>query len=121
VEPENGNDATQSFVSKRLVTIAVPDTIADGARTPSLGKLSFPIVMRYVDEMLTVNAAELARAMFWIWARMKLVVGPTGALAGTALLQQKVNAKGLKVGVIVSGGNVDLRWAAAQVIKSQDH
>ena len=121
VEPESGNDATQSFVSKRLVTIAVPDTIADGARTPSLGKLTFPIVMRYVDEMLTVNDAELARTMFWIWERMKLVVEPTGALAATALLQQKIKAQGLKVGVILSGGNVDLRWAAAQVIKSQDH
>jgi threonine dehydratase len=121
VEPESGNDATQSFVSKRLVTIAVPDTIADGARTPSLGKLTFPIVIRYVDEMLTVNDAELARTMFWIWERMKLVVEPTGALAATALLQQKVKAQGLKVGVILSGGNVDLRWAAAQVIKSQDY
>jgi threonine dehydratase len=121
VEPESGNDATQSFVSKRLVTIAVPDTIADGARTPSLGKLTFPIVIRYVDEMLTVNDAELARTMLWIWERMKLVVEPTGALAATALLQQKVKAQGLKVGVILSGGNVDLRWAAAQVIKSQDY
>jgi threo-3-hydroxy-L-aspartate ammonia-lyase len=121
VEPEGGNDATQSFVQKRLVTVAAPDTIADGARTPSLGKLTFPIVIRYVDEMLTVNDAELARTMFWIWERMKLVVEPTGALAATALLQQKVKAQGLKVGVILSGGNVDLRWAAAQVIKSQDY
>jgi threonine dehydratase len=121
VEPEGGNDATQSFVQKRLVTIAAPDTIADGARTPSLGKLTFPIVMRYVDDMVTVNDAELARTMFWIWERMKLVVEPTGALAATALLQEKVKAKGLKVGVILSGGNVDLRWAAAQVMKQQDH
>ena len=121
VEPEGGNDATQSFVQKRLVTVAAPDTIADGARTPSLGKITFPIVMRYVDDMVTVNDAELARTMFWIWERMKLVVEPTGALAATALLQQKVKANGLKVGVILSGGNVDLRWAAAQVIKQQDH
>jgi threonine dehydratase len=121
VEPEGGNDATQSFVQKRLVTIAAPDTIADGARTPSLGKLTFPIVMRYVDEMLTVTDEELARTMFWIWERMKLVVEPTGALAATALLQQKVKAKGMKVGVILSGGNVDLLWAATQVIKAQNH
>jgi threonine dehydratase len=119
VEPEGGNDATQSFVQKRLVTIAAPDTIADGARTPSLGKLTFPIVMRYVDDMVTVNDAELARTMFWIWERMKLVVEPTGALAATALLQQKVKAAGLKVGVILSGGNVDLRWAAAQINQYQ--
>jgi threonine dehydratase len=121
VEPESGNDATQSFAQKRLVTIAAPDTIADGARTPSLGKLTFPIVMRYVDEMITVTDDELARTMFWIWERMKLVVEPTGALAATALLQRKVKARGLKVGVILSGGNVDLRWAAAQVMKTQDH
>ena len=119
VEPENGDDATQSFISKRLVTIKTPDTIADGARTPSLGKLTFPLVMRYVDDMLTVGDDELARTMFWIWERMKLVVEPTGALAATALLQRKVKAAGLKVGVILSGGNVDLRWAAAQVNKYQ--
>jgi len=69
--------------------------------------------------MLTVNDDELARTMFWIWERMKLVVEPTGALAATALLQQKVKAKGLKVGVILSGGNVDLHWAAAQLNKYQ--
>jgi threonine dehydratase len=120
VEPAAGDDATQSFVKKRLVTIAVPDTIADGARTPSLGKLTFPIVLRYVDDMLTVDDEELRRTMFWLWERMKILVEPTGALAATALLQQKVKAQGLKVGVILSGGNVDLRWAAAQVIKSQD-
>jgi threonine dehydratase len=121
IEPEAGNDATQSFAQKRLVTIAVPDTIADGARTPSLGKLTFPIVMRYVDDMLTVKDDELLRTMFWLWERMKIIVEPTGALAATALLQKKIKADGLRVGVILSGGNVDLRWAAAQVIKSQDH
>src|SRR5262245_7610956 len=119
VEPEGGNDATQSFVQKRLVTVKAPDTIADGARTPSLGKLTFPIVMRYVDDMVTVSDAELSRTMFWIWERMKLVVEPTGALAATALLQQKVKARGMKVGVILSGGNVDLRWAAAQIHKAE--
>jgi len=86
----------------------------------TLGKLTFPIVMRYVDDMLTVTDAELARTMFWIWERMKLVVEPTGALAATALLQQKIKVKGLKVGVILSGGNVDLLWAATQVIKAQN-
>jgi threo-3-hydroxy-L-aspartate ammonia-lyase len=119
VEPAAGDDATQSFVKKRLVAIAVPDTIADGARTPSLGKLTFPIVLRYVDDMLTVNDEELRRTMFWLWERMKVIVEPTGALAATALLQQKVKAHGLKVGVILSGGNVDLRWAAAQMNKQK--
>ena len=118
VEPESGNDATQSFVSKRLVTIAVPDTIADGARTPSLGKLTFPIVLRYVDDMLTVTDAELTRAMFFLWERMKIVVEPTGALAFTALFEKKIACKGLRVGVVLSSGNVDLRWAATQINKA---
>jgi threo-3-hydroxy-L-aspartate ammonia-lyase len=120
VEPEAGNDATQSFVKKRLVAIAVPDTIADGARTPSLGKLTFPIVLRYVDDMLTVNDKELARTMFFLWERMKIVVEPTGSLAACAVLQGKISVKGLRVGVVLSGGNVDLHWAAAQLNKGKD-
>ena len=118
VEPQAGNDASQSFVKKRLITIAVPDTIADGARTPSLGKLTFPIVLRYVDDMLTVDDQELTRAMFFLWERMKVVVEPTGALAACALLEKKADLKGKKVGVVLSGGNVDLRWAAAQINKA---
>ena len=118
VEPAAGDDATQSFVKKRLITIAVPDTIADGARTPSLGKLTFPIVLRYVDDMLTVDDQELTRAMFFLWERMKIVVEPTGALAACALLEKKADLKGKKVGVVLSGGNVDLRWAAAQINKA---
>jgi threonine dehydratase len=116
VEPAAGDDATRSFRSKRLVTIAVPDTIADGARTTSLGKITFPLILRYVDDMLTVSDGELLRAMFFLWERMKLVVEPTGALGACALLEKKLDAKGLRVGVILSGGNVDLRWAAAQAI-----
>jgi threo-3-hydroxy-L-aspartate ammonia-lyase len=119
VEPAAGDDATQSFVKKRLVTIAVPDTIADGARTPSLGKLTFEIVMRTVDDMLTVTDPELERAMFFLWERMKIVVEPTGALAFSALFEKKLDCKGLRVGVVLSGGNVDLRWAAAQLNKSE--
>jgi threonine dehydratase len=118
VEPHAGNDATQSFAKKRLVTIAIPDTIADGARTPSLGKITFPLVMRYVDDMLTVTDPELARAMFFLWERMKVVVEPTGALAFTALLEGKFSGKNLRIGVVLSGGNVDLRWAAAQLNKA---
>src|SRR5688572_15196304 len=117
VEPAAGDDATQSFLKRRLVTIAVPDTIADGARTPSLGKLTFPIVLRYVDGMLTVTDAELTRAMFFLWERMKILVEPTGALAACALLEKKLKLEKLKIGVILSGGNVDLRWAAAQINK----
>ena len=120
VEPAAGDDATQSFVKKRLIAIAVPETIADGARTPSLGKLTFPIVLRYVDDMLTVTDAELTRAMFFLWERMKIVVEPTGALAFAALFTGKMPVKNLKVGVVLSGGNVDLRWAAAQLHKQNN-
>jgi threonine dehydratase len=115
VEPHAGNDATQSFAKRRLVTIAVPDTIADGARTPSLGKLTFPLVLRHVDEMLTVTDQELRRAMFFLWERMKIVVEPTGALAACALLEKKFQSEKLRIGVVLSGGNVDLQWAAAQL------
>jgi threo-3-hydroxy-L-aspartate ammonia-lyase len=118
VEPAAGDDATQSFVKKRLIAIAVPETIADGARTPSLGKLTFPIVLRNVDDMLTVTDVELTRAMFFLWERMKIVVEPTGALAFAALFTGKIPVKNLKVGVVLSGGNVDLRWAAAQLNKN---
>jgi threo-3-hydroxy-L-aspartate ammonia-lyase len=115
VEPAAGDDATQSFKQRKLVTIGVPDTIADGARTTSLGEVTFPIVRDYVSDMLTVSDDELLAAMFFLWERMKLVVEPTGALAACALLQQKLAAQGARVGVILSGGNVDLRWAAAKL------
>ncbi|HEU4352415.1 MAG TPA: threo-3-hydroxy-L-aspartate ammonia-lyase [Burkholderiales bacterium] len=117
VEPAAGDDATQSFAQKKLVTIPVPDTIADGARTPSLGQLTLPIVLRYVDAMLTVTDEELKRAMFFLWERMKIIVEPTGTLAFAALFTEKLSMKGSRIGVVLSGGNVDLRWAAAQVSK----
>jgi threo-3-hydroxy-L-aspartate ammonia-lyase len=117
VEPAAGDDATQSFKQKKLVKIPVPDTIADGARTTSLGEVTFPLVMRYVSDMLTVTDEELLRAMFFLWERMKIVVEPTGALAACAILEKKIKLPRLKIGVILSGGNVDLRWAAAQLHK----
>jgi threo-3-hydroxy-L-aspartate ammonia-lyase len=117
VEPAAGDDATRSFREKKLVKIEVPDTIADGARTTSLGAVTFPLVMKYVSDMLTVTDEELLRTMFWLWERMKLVVEPTGALAFSAVHSGKLPVKGLRLGVILSGGNVDLRWAAAQMAK----
>jgi threonine dehydratase len=117
VEPAAGDDATRSFREKKLITIQVPETIADGARTTSLGAITFPLVMSYVSDMLTVTDDELLRAMFWLWERMKIVVEPTGALAACAVLQEKIKLQKLRVGVVLSGGNVDLRWAAAQIDK----
>jgi threo-3-hydroxy-L-aspartate ammonia-lyase len=113
-EPAAGDDATRSFRTRTLQTVHDPDTIADGARTPSLGEVTFPLVLHYVDDMTTVTDAELLQSMFFLWERMKLVVEPTGALAACALLHGRIDAKGLRVGVILSGGNVDLDWAATQ-------
>ncbi|MGA8050833.1 MAG: threo-3-hydroxy-L-aspartate ammonia-lyase [Burkholderiales bacterium] len=117
VEPAAGDDATRSFRTKTLHTVHNPDTIADGARTASLGKLTFPLVLHYVNDMLTVTDEALLRSMFFLWERMKLVVEPTGALAACALLERKIDARGLRVGVILSGGNVDLDWAARQRLR----
>ena len=87
-----------------------PDTIADGARTPSLGQITFPLVLRYVYDMVTVSDAQLLRAMLYLWERMKIVVEPTGALAIAGLFERKVDVPaGSRVGVIISGGNVDVR------------
>ncbi len=116
VEPAAGDDATRSFREKKLVKIEVPDTIADGARTTALGSLTFPLVLRYVDDMLTVTDDELREAMFFLWERMKIVVEPTGALGFAALLRKKLDVEKRRVGIIVSGGNVDLHWAAAQLV-----
>jgi len=113
VEPAAGDDATRSFRSKTLQTVKNPDTIADGARTPSLGKITYPLVMKYVDDMLTVTDEELLGTMFYLWERMKIVVEPTGVLAACALLQKKLDATGKRVGVVLSGGNVDVKAISA--------
>ncbi|HEX9395189.1 MAG TPA: threo-3-hydroxy-L-aspartate ammonia-lyase [Burkholderiales bacterium] len=115
VEPEAGNDVFLSFKSKKIVTIPVPDTIADGARTQAPGDITFALVQRYVDDMLTVTDEELLRGMFYLWERVKIVVEPTGALAFAALFNNKYSGKKQKIGIVLSGGNVDLDWAAAQV------
>ena len=115
VEPAAGDDGVRSFRAKTLQTISVPETIADGARTTSLGRITFPMLLRYVDDMLTVTDEELLRWMFFLWERMKIVVEPTGTLAAAALLEKKIDAQGLRVGVVLSGGNVDLAWAAAKL------
>src|SRR5207253_9824180 len=116
VEPAAGDDVTQSLRSGKIVTIPVPDTIAERARTQAPGTITFPLVQRYVNEMVTVTDEELLPAMFWLWERMKIVVEPTGALGFAAIFSGKVTPRG-GVGIVLSGGNVDLRWAAAQLNK----
>ncbi|MEO8145267.1 MAG: threo-3-hydroxy-L-aspartate ammonia-lyase [Betaproteobacteria bacterium] len=113
VEPAAGDDGQRAFRAGKLVTIGLPDTIADGARTMSLGKITFALIQKHVDDMLTVTDAELLKSMFFLWERMKIVVEPTGALAATALLEKKLDVKGKRVGVVLSGGNVDVKAMAA--------
>ena len=120
VEPEAGNDVFLSFKSGKIVKIDVPNTIADGARTQAPGDITFPLVQRYVDDMLTVTDDELLAAMFYLWEKIKVIVEPTGALAFASLFSKKASfTKSQKVGVVLSGGNVDLAWAAAQVNQHQ--
>jgi len=108
VEPEEGDDATRSFKTGVLQTVENPRTIADGARTASLGTLTFPLVRANVDDMVTVSDAQLVEALRFLWERMKLVVEPTGALGLAAARAHRVDVAGRKVGVILSGGNADL-------------
>jgi threonine dehydratase len=111
VEPEAADDATRSFRTGVLHTVTNPSTIADGARTPSLGALTFPLVRANVDDMTTVSDDDLVHAMRFVWERMKLVVEPTGVLGLAAALRGRVDVAGRRVGVILSGGNVDLSQA----------
>jgi threonine dehydratase len=108
VEPAAGDDANRSFRTKELQTVHNPKTVADGARTPSLGTLTFPLVLEYVGDMAAVDDATLLRTMFYIWERLKLVVEPTGALGAAAALDGTQPIRGKRVGIILSGGNVDL-------------
>lgn len=111
VEPQKADDATRSFHTKTLHTVQNPDTIADGARTPCLGEITFPLVLHYVDDMVTVSEEAIKRTMFFLWERMKVVVEPTGVLAAAALLEGVVTAPNARVGIIITGGNVDLPQA----------
>ena len=115
VEPAAGDDVTRSFRTKTLQRVDNPQTIADGARTECAGQLTFPLILALVDDMLTVNDEELLETTFFLWERMKIVVEPTGALAAAALLKGKVDARGQRVGVILSGGNADLKLLARYV------
>lgn len=108
VEPEAGNDGQQSFRSGSLVQIETPKTIADGAQTPSLGHLTFAIIRRDVDDILTVSDDQLIACMRFFAERMKMVVEPTGCLGYAAARDMASQLHGKRVGVIISGGNVDL-------------
>jgi threonine dehydratase len=107
VEPAAGDDATRSFRTRQLQRVDNPQTIADGARTPSLGSVTFPLVLAHVSDMIVVDDQALLRAMFYLWERLKLIVEPTGALGAAALLETDIARGAERIGVILSGGNVD--------------
>ena len=108
VEPEAGNDGQQSFRSGAIVHIETPRTIADGAQTQHLGQYTFEVIRRDVDDIVTVTDAQLVEAMRFYAQRMKMVVEPTGCLSLAAAFHAGLDLRGQRVGVIVSGGNVDL-------------
>ena len=112
VEPEAGDDAARSFRDKKLQSVDNPKTIADGARTSSMGSITFPLVLRHVSDIMTVSDAQLVEAMRFIWERMKLVVEPTGALGAAGVIKRAKELRGKRVGIILSGGNADLKAVA---------
>ena len=113
VEPEAGNDGQRSFRSGEIVHIPVPRTLADGAQTQALGRLTFPIIRRLVRDVVTVPDAALVEAMRFFAERMRIVVEPTGCLAAAAAFTGAADVKGKRVGVILTGGNVDMARFAA--------
>ena len=115
VEPEAGNDGQQSFRLGRIVHIETPKTIADGAQTQHLGNYTFEVIRRDVHDVLTVSDAQLVEAMRFFAERMKMIVEPTGCLSFAAACHAGLSLKGQRVGIIVSGGNVDLKRFAALV------
>jgi threonine dehydratase len=113
VEPAAGDDAARSLRTRTLQRVENPITIADGARTQSLGAITFPLVLRHVHDIITVSDEEIVAAMRFLWERMKLVVEPTGALAAAGVLSGRVQVRDARVGIILSGGNVDLKAIAS--------
>lgn len=107
VEPAGADDAYRSFNAGHIIPSVNPKTIADGLRS-SLGRLPFIEIQRYVDEIVTVSEDSIVRAMRTIWEVMKIIVEPSGAVPYAALLENKLNSAGKRVGIILSGGNLDL-------------
>jgi threonine dehydratase len=106
-EPMNADDAAQSFRAKKRIVTEKKFTIADGLRT-NIGELTFPIVQRYVDDIVTVSEDEIVSAMRTIWETMKIVIEPSAAVPYAAIASNKIDISGKRVGIILTGGNVDL-------------
>lgn len=107
VEPEQADDAFRSFTTRTFQPSVNPSTIADGLRT-SLGSLTFPIILQHVHDIITVSENAIIQAMKLIWERMKIIIEPSSAVPVAALLEEKINCQGQSVGIILSGGNIDL-------------
>lgn len=119
VEPAAGDDGLQSLRAGKLIDIGSPHTIADGAQTPSLGTITFPIIQRHVVDIFTATDDELVTEMHFFAERMKLIVEPTGCLGMAALRKHRERFEGKKVGIIISGGNVDLSRFSELVSEAQ--
>jgi threonine dehydratase len=117
-EPELADDAARTFHSGTLQRVHNPPTIADGLRTPSLGRVTWPLIREHVADIVTVSEAEIVEAMRFYWTRMKLVVEPSGAVALAALLGRVAPVTGRRVGIVISGGNVDLAVACGLLSES---
>jgi len=107
VEPKNADDAYQSLKAGKIIPVKNPNTIADGLRT-SLGSNTFRIIREKVDQIITVSEEEIVDAMQFIWERMKLVVEPSGAVSLAGVLSKQIDLRSKRVGIIISGGNIDL-------------
>ncbi len=110
-EPQNVDDAFRSLQSGQIEINEVADTIADGLRT-NLGDINFPIIKELVTKVLLVSEEEIISAMWWVWERMKIIIEPSSAVAVAAVIRYKDQLKGKRVGVIISGGNADVRKLA---------
>ncbi|MBC3879974.1 threo-3-hydroxy-L-aspartate ammonia-lyase [Undibacterium sp. LX40W] len=117
VEPDAGNDGQRSLLSGSIVHIDTPKTIADGAQTQHLGQHTFPVIQKYVDAIHTVSDRELVAAMRFCASRMKTVIEPTGCLGIALAMQPAMNLKGKRVGIIISGGNVDIQRFAQLLLE----
>ncbi|MGH9593018.1 MAG: pyridoxal-phosphate dependent enzyme, partial [Bryobacteraceae bacterium] len=107
VEPEHGNDAFLSLAAGKRVEIPPPDTIADGLRAPMPGELTFPILQRHLEGVVLVSDDEIRQTMNYLLARLKILVEPSGAVAAAAALFGKLPPALGRVGIVLSGGNVD--------------
>lgn len=110
VETEGANDCYQSFRQKKLIKLSSVNTIADGMRTLSVGSINFDIIMKYVDDVITIRDDDIYPMIKFFLERMKILVEPTGAVAPAAIMKNVLRLQGKKIAAVISGGNVDLNW-----------